>query len=363
MGLNETQTTNTSNSSIYGSAPSPIAGQATWPLGSESPPELFRRADAAFHAGNLVEAQRLFGLLFIIDPSYQNGVALEALVETCRLLPANCDFLIPRLEFMRDGFYGAFGPPNTWPPQQAGDFQAIIDGFEFGLLGDFPTAVDACGPVTQSPLPQFAQAALLCADQASGTMNQIQTGMAAETAMADWNTNRPCIDEYRPALTAAYDEGDWETFVSTYPRYNQCAMVLRDIIDDGILENHPAMDTWDYNVTWSNLDEMSAIMEDNRSTYEEVRDGLAALDDRADYGRLVIDWESAESNEQRILGEIANLEAARDGLGEGSGRDAIQTEIDMQRSVLRDVRDEMRDVMGDINSIRRSVGLDDRDTP
>jgi hypothetical protein len=57
------------------------------PSGTEDPDQVFLAADTAFRTGRVVDAQRDFGTLYIVQPAYGNNVPQAALTETCRLLP------------------------------------------------------------------------------------------------------------------------------------------------------------------------------------------------------------------------------------------------------------------------------------
>ena len=339
------------------------ASQAMWPVGDENPDDVFQRADSAFQSGDYWEAQRLFGTLFIIAPDYRGGMPTSAIVETCRAIGDNCDLVFGRLEFLRDAVYGAFGPSNQWPNPQWRDFDAILAGYDAGIMGDYITSVNICGPLTGAPMPEFAMAADRCAaisDQLAGDQYRMQQ---AEGAVQDWNLNYPCMENNRRSLMEAYEANDWEMFVNVYPQYQQCASVLQEIIDAEILLGHPGVDDWDYNLAWSNIGEMDLIVEDNQRTIDEVSDATIALDSNPQYNQLVMDWERYHTDEEDLLNRISTMEMARDNMPPGRDRNTLEQQIDMMQGQLGDVRRDMRTIMGEINAMRRDEDLPARETP
>lgn len=338
----------------------PVSPFTPMPTGSEFPQELFLNGDAAFNAGDFVTAQREFGSLFIVDPAFNNGVAGEAITATCERLGNDCEVLFWRLEFMQRAFYGEFGALETWVPQQGVDFDAILACHERILLGDIDGAIAAAGPVTMSPLQAFADAAGRCAARAEEAGMAMQQAQARDAALLTWFDNIDCMNENRRILLDAYSLGDWEMFVNTYPTYDACASPMQQIIDDEILMGDPRVGM-DHDIAWSDMSEIEAIMEDNRATYEQTRDGMVAIDSDADYNRYVVEWNELDFQEQRLLNQIATLETTMANLDPGA-RGPIQGQVDALNADIRGVRDEKRRVMGAINAIRGEYGLSPRDS-
>lgn len=343
------------------STPPPATSPFTpMPTGNEFPQELFLNGDGAFQAGDFVTAQREFGSLFIVDPSFNNGVAAEAITATCERLGNDCEVLFWRLEFMQRAFYGEFGPLETWVPQQGMDFDAILACHERILLDDIDGAIAAGGPVTMSPLPPFAEAAGRCVARAEEAGMAMQQAQARDAALLTWFDNIDCMNENRRILLDAYSLGDWETFVNTYPTYDGCASPIQQIIDDGILQGDPRLGM-DHDIAWSDMSEIEAIMEDNSATYEQTRDGMVAIDSDPDYNRYVVEWNELDFQEQRLLNQIDTLETTMANLDPGA-RGPIQGQVDALNADVRGIRDEKRRVMGAINAIRSEYGLGSRES-
>ena len=344
-----------------GSRNSP-ASQATWPEGTENPDEIFRLADTAFQTGEYWEAQRLFGTLFIIEPGYRGGVASDALVETCRAIGDNCDLVFGRLEFLREAVYGSFGPSEQWPEPQQRDFDAILEGFNAGILGDYQSAINICGPLTNAPLPPFAQAADRCAGLSDQILSEQRRMEFVGRAAHDWNQNYPCMEENRLLLVEAEDDDNWEIFVEIYPQYQRCASVLKDIINAEVLLGQPEINDWDYNLAWSNIDEMDLIVEDNQRTIDETTEGLNALEENSEYNDLVTQWRNYRMEKEDLESRLGTMEMARENMPRGQERNILDDQIDMMEDQRNDIRRSMRSIMRDINSIRDDVDLDSIDT-
>ncbi len=331
------------------------------PRGDEIPDLVFLDADEAFQADDFVAAQRDFGTLFIVEPNYQGTLPVDALVATCQQLGVNCDLVFGRLELMREVFNGSFGPIDSWVPQQRQDYFAILQCYERAYAADHANAVAIAGHVVNSPDPYFAGAAARCTEHAEVALAEERRRREADEALLVWYDNEPCMNENRVALLDAFDVDDWESFVGIYPQYQLCADTLMTIIDRGVLAGDPRLGLA-HDVAWSDMSEIDAIMEDYEYTYEEVRDAMIELDSDPEYNALVVRWGNLDFEEQRLLNQISSLEIAANALT-GGNRAGVEQQINALEQQLVTLRREKRDVMGDINRLRRRLGLDSRETP
>lgn len=331
------------------------------PTGNENVDLVFLDADEAFQNGDYVTAQRDFGTLFILAPAYRNGIPTQAITATCDRLGVDCNLVFGRLELMQAVHGNRFGHMGNWPPQQAADYNAILDCYERALHGDFVGAAQSGGPVTRSPDPTFAASAQRCAGVAEGALAAQQRQQRADSALLVWFDNQPCMDQYRVQLLDAFDVDDWETFVEVYPQYAVCADSLMGIVDDGILAGDPRLGM-EHDVAWSDMSEIEAIMEDYEVTYESTRQALVELEGDPEFNRLVVEYGSLDFEENRLRNQIASLETARDALT-GGNRAGVEQQIAGLSVQLADIVRAKREVMGSINSLRRDLGLSPREEP
>jgi hypothetical protein len=331
------------------------------PRGNENVDLVFLDADEAFQLGDFVTAQRDFGTLYILDPSYRAGVPAQAIAATCDRLGVDCNLVFGRLDLMQEVYRGRFGQVGSWPPQQAADYDAILQCYEYALRGDFSGAATAGTPVNRSPDPTFAANAQRCTGAANGALAAVERQRQADAALLIWFDNQPCMDEYRIQLLDAFDVDEWETFVEVYPQYAVCSSALMDIIDSGTLEGEPRLGM-EHDVAWSDMSEIDAIMEDYHVTYESTREALVELEADPEFNRLVVEYGNLDFEENRLRNQISSLETARDALT-GGNRAGVEAQLAGLDDQLAGVVRGKRDVMGSINRLRRRLGLAARDTP
>ena len=333
----------------------------TMPRGNENIDLLFLDADEAFQQGDFVTAQRDFGTLFIMEPAYRGGIPGQAITATCERLGVDCNLVFGRLELMQEVYRGRFGQTNNWPPQQTADYEAILECYELALRGDFTGAATVGTPVNRSPDPTFAASAQRCTGVANGALAAAERQRQADAALLVWFENQPCMDDYRIQLLDAFDADDWETFVDVFPQYAVCADALMDIIDRDILSTDPRLGM-EHDVAWSDMSEIDAIVEDFADEYDDTRAALVELEGDPEYNRLVVEYGNLDFEEGRLRNQISSLETARDALT-GSNRVGVQRQISGLEDQLSGVVRDKREVMEDINRLRRSLGLNQRDTP
>lgn len=326
------------------------------PNGTENPDQVYLAADTAFRTGRVVDAQRDFGTLYIIQPAYGNNVPQAALTETCRQLGSDCTLLFDRLHFIRDAFYGAYGAMNTWHWQQTQDFNTVLSCYEAALRGDWMAAVSYGGPIAQgSPLPAFRDYASRCAGPAQAQLDASSRQQMVDQAFMAWDQSHDCMDTNRRVLIDAYRAGDWETFVETHPAYQTCATPLLQVIDGGILVGHPIVGN-EHDVAFSNMSEIDAIVYDNQATISATQIAMTTLQSNQDYqnGRIELDGLAAE--EQRLLGEIRPIEASLGALT-GSARTPLEQRMSLLTAQLQMVQDRRAEVVENMNEIREDAGL------
>ena len=332
------------------------------PDGSEDPDQVFLAADTAFRTGRVVDAQRDFGTLYILQPSYGNNVPQAALTETCRLLPNDCTLLFDRLHFLRDAWYGSFGPMATWPWQQTQDFNNVLSCYEAALRGDWAAAVGFAAPIAQSsPLPAFRDYAARCVGPAQAQLESASRQQVIDQAFLAWDQSHDCMESNRQMLMAAYRAGDWETFVSVHPAYLTCATPLQQIIDDGVLVEHPILGN-EHDVAFSNMSEIDAIVYDNQATITATQTALSALQADQDYQNGRIELDGLATEQQRLQTEMQPIEAALQTLT-GSARTPLEQRLSLLGQQLEMVLDRRSRVVRSLNNIRDDAGLSPLPTP
>lgn len=332
------------------------------PTGTEDPEQVFLAADTAFRNGRVVDAQRDFGTLYIVQPAYGNNVPQAALTETCRLLPNDCTLLFDRLHFIRDAWYGAFGPMSGWPWQQTQDFNTVLSCYEAALRGDWSAAVSLGAPIAQnSPLPGFRDYAARCSGPAQVQLESASRQQLIDQAFVAWDQSHDCMDTNRRALLDAYRAGDWETFVGTHPAYVTCAAPLQQIIDDGVLVDHPILGN-EHDVAFSNMSEIDAIVYDNQATITATQSALTTLQSNQDYQNGRIELDGLATEEQRLRGEMQPIEAALQALT-GSARTPLEQRLSLLGQQLQMVLDRRAQVVRSLNRVRSGAGLSPLPTP
>ncbi|MCB9507041.1 MAG: hypothetical protein H6698_07305 [Myxococcales bacterium] len=343
-------------------APSGVESPFTpMPRGNENADLVFLDADERFNAGDYFGAQREFGTLFIVAPTYRGGVPEQGLRATCERAGVDCGLVIGRLEIMREVFSNRYGNMDAWVPQQRRDYFAIVDCYERALSGDYAGAVSVGGAVTSSPDPYFASSARRCADSASASLAAIERQRQADAALLVWFDNAPCMNQTRLQLLDAFGRDDWESFVDIYPQYAVCADALNAIIDAGVLSGDPRLGM-EHDVAWSDMSEIEALMEDYGATYEATRQALVELSASPDYNRMVVEWNNLGFEENRLQNQISSLQVARDALT-GSNRAQVEAQLGALEEQLVQVRRQRRDVLVGVNALRRALGLQPRETP
>jgi hypothetical protein len=331
------------------------------PTGREDAPQVFAEADAAFRAGDFVRAQRLFGTLFIIAPGFNNGVAEQGVQATCTAMGQNCVFPLGRLTFMRDAYYGQFGPMSAWLGQQRQDFDYILDCYEAAMMSDFGGAITIGSRVLQAPHPAYAFHANQCTAQSRTAIATIERQRAADAALSEWRQYAPCMNEHRVTLLSAAVDQAWDTFLNTLPAYRACSEPLQRIIDAELLMGDPRLGM-EHDLVWSNMSEVDAILEDEGPAIERMQQGLANLSTNPGYQRASQQWQALHARESDLLRQRGDFERAAAVLA-GSARAGVDAQIAGIDAELAAVRGEKRDAMAAINAIRRDLGLSSIERP
>ncbi len=326
------------------------------PQGNENHDQVFLAADTAMSTGRFVDAQRDFGTLYLLNPGYRGGVPLQALNETCRQIGNDCSLLFARLNFIRDAMFGQFGLMNTWAPAQSQDFGSILTCYEASLQGNWSTALATGQFIAQnSPLPAFRAAAEGCVAPAQAGLAAQQQQQALDAALATWDQNYNCMEANRVPLKAAGEQGDWERWIQLYPPYQTCAGPLMSVIDSGVLESSPIIGNA-YDLAWSNMSEIEAMAYDNEAAIEQTRAAQTALANHPEYGSLRMELDLLASEEQRIRGEMAPLEASLGALS-GSAAVPLQQRLSLLQGQLDVVETRRSQVLDRMAAIRTEVGV------
>jgi hypothetical protein len=147
------------------------------PAGPVDLAQTWEQADEAFLSGDLIEAQRLFGVVYLVEPNHRAGQVVAALNETCRILGNDCLLITGRLDALRLEYAGLLGPREQWVPQQQADYEALLTCYDQALNGELERAREAAEPVLGSPLPVFGQLAYQCVDR----VHALQNGVVRES--------------------------------------------------------------------------------------------------------------------------------------------------------------------------------------
>lgn len=329
------------------------------PRGNENADQVFSGADAAFRAGDWARAQRDFGTLFVIAPTYGGNIPAEALAQTCSNLRIDCPMSFARLEFLRDSYFGVFGARASWVPEQERDFGAILQCYDRLLIGDFDAAIAAGGPVTQSPLDGFRFHASRCADAAVAQRDAILRQQAIEQSFAAWFEFYPCFETQHGVLTRAYDAGDWDSFVRAYPEYQRCAAPVDQVVTTGILDGDPRV-AEELDLAWGALGEIDAITSSNGALIATMTDGLARIEADPNYQTLRVQHDQIVFDETRQLNTIASIEGVAASL-DAAARGPLDLQIQQEYTMLAQMRAALAQVMVQINSIRAYYGLPPRE--
>lgn len=326
------------------------------PSGTENHDQVFFAADAAMQSGRFVDAQRDFGTLYLLNPTYGNGIPQAALTQTCTYIGNDCNLLFARLHFIRDAVFNQFGPMSSWPPAQSQDFDSILTCYEYALAQNWSTALATGQFIAQSsPLPGFRAAATGCVTPAQQALAAQQQQAAVSAAMQQWDQLYPCMNQQRQALLSAANVSDWSSFLDAWPAYEQCATPLQQLIDSAVLENNPILGN-DYDMAYSNMSEVEAIMFDNEAAIEQTRAANAALATNEQYGALGMELELLQSEENRIRTEMAPLEASLEALS-GSAAVPLQQRLSLLQSQLDGVLARRQQVLSEMATMRAAVGL------
>lgn len=331
------------------------------PSGDEDPETVFLAADAAFRAGDMVSAQRLFGTLFIVAPQHRGGVAPSAVQATCDTMGVDCAYVFSRLELLRDAHYGRFGDRGLWVARQRHDFADLTNCYEAAMMGDYPRAVEIGAPLRSAPDPVFAYHADNCATRAGNALAFFEQQRRTDAALIVWQQHVPCMDQSRVALLEAARNDDWETFLGFLPGYRECASPLQSIIDSAVLEGDPRLGL-EHDLVWSNMSEIDAVLEDHGDDLDRTQSGLAELATRSDYAELVDEWWQQNDAEQQLLAQRGDFERAASVL-QGSAREGALAQARAIDEELRAVQSDKADVMRRINRIRTRLGLSELETP
>jgi hypothetical protein len=354
-GANIESSSGTSGRSTSGTAPflTPM------PSGTENPDQVFVSADMAFRGGDWVRAQREFGTLFIIAPSYGGNIPTDALAQTCANLRIDCGIAFGRLEFLRDAYYGTFGQANTWVPEQVRDYEAIVTCYDRYLIGDFDAAIAAGGPVTASPLDGFRRYAARCADAAVAQRDAILRQQAIDQAFATWFEFYPCFELNHGTVMQAYDLGDWDAVVRALPEYNRCAGPVDGVVTSGVLDGDPRVAD-ELDLAWGALGEVEAITGTHGATLQQMADGLVRLEADPNYQTLKVQHDQIVFDEQRQLNQIASIEAVAASL-DPAARGPLDAQIQQEYALLGQIRAALGQVMAQVNAIRAYYGLPARE--
>lgn len=326
------------------------------PSGTENQDQVFFAADAAMQSGRFVDAQRDFGTLYLLNPAYGNGIPQAALTQTCTYIGNDCNLLFARLHFIRDALFDQFGPMSGWPPAQSQDFDSILTCYEYALAQNWSTALATGQFIAQSsPLPGFQAAAAGCVNPAQQALAAQQQQAALGAAMQQWDQLYPCMNQQRQTLLNAAGAADWTSFLDAFPAYEQCATPLQQLIDSGVLENNPILGN-DYDMAYSNMSEVEAIMFDNEAAIEQTRAANTALASNEQYGALEMELELLQSEESRIRTEMGPLEASLEALS-GSAAVPLQQRLTLLQSQLDGVLARRQQVLSEMATMRAAVGL------
>ena len=334
---------------------------APWPERGVPADAVFAVADGAFRAGDMVTANREFGVLYIIAPGYGGGIPADALSQTCAQLDIDCAANLSRLEFMGEAWRDVYGPRSTWHPQQDQDYEAIRTCFDRLLTGDFQSAVAAGAPVTGAPFEPFRVRANRCVDAANVGLAEQQRRAEADRALVVFYDNFPCFEERVTPLIQSSGAADWDAFVAMLPPFEACAGPIRQIIDSGILEGDERVG-FDHDYAWSELGSIDAVLSDNSAVIEATRQNTAVLRSNPLYQQYRVEFDQLAFEEQRLLNQIAPIEQAAATL-EGPARQPIDAQIAAMMADVEAVRARMGEVMAGINGLRAELGMAPRAFP
>lgn len=331
------------------------------PTQAEPPAVVFQRADMAFQQGDFVTAQREFGTLFITAPDYNGGVAQQGLTATCQSMQQDCTFVLGRLTFMRDAYYGQFGPMQGWQGRQRQDYEYILDCYEAAMMRDFRGAISIGERVIGAPHAAYDFHARQCTNTSRSAVAAIERQQRADQALIVWQQHVACMNEHRVQLLAAARDEAWETLVGRVEPYRSCAEPLQQIIDSELLMGDPRLGM-EHDIVWTNMSEVDAVLEDNGAVIDQTRQGLRTLQTHSGYQRSVAQWMELDRREQELLAQRAEYERAASVLS-GSARDGVLAQVSSVDQQIAAVRQDKRDAMVAVNAIRRDLGLQSRERP
>lgn len=335
--------------------PPPAPYLTPMPRVAEPPDQIFFYADQAFQAGDFPTAHRLFGNLFIQAPDFRGGVPAQALAQTCQRLGIDCTSSMARLEFMRDAWFGAFGPLPGWVPQQRADFDALVACWDHVMINDPETAMRAAQPRLAAPLDGFRATAGRCMQTAQVAMEALQRRQAADRALVVWNDQYPCMEQHAdPLLDAARDQ-NWELVLAVTDVLQPCATTLQQIIDDGILEGDDRLGV-QHDMAWSTLSEIAAVLEDNQAVLQATRDGQRTIVADQNHARLQQQYGQLTMSIQQTQQQLDELQRAAAMLNASSAA-GLAPQIQALEAQLAGQQQQRMATQAEIDAVRASHGL------
>lgn len=325
------------------------------------PDATFQQGDLAFREGDPYQAQRLFGLVYLHDPAFGQGMAASALNETCRVIGNDCVLVMGRLDLLRVDYHDQLGPREDWFPQQETDYRSILACFDLALDGRLDEAYGEGYRVINAPLPLFDQFARLCVDRVQAVHSQQRWQEAHTQAMADWQESYPGFLDAYQALAPTIQEMDWDGILDTYPQYKIAEEPILPILESELLNEDPQVGEQVARAA-EIVEEVQVFEEDNMERYSQMREAITAIEEDPRYNQALLDYEEIHSRIPPLQDEIDSLRLA---LEATTGREhrAIERRIEAKEAEIREIRRDLRRIMGTINSIRRERDLPTRDAP
>jgi hypothetical protein len=335
--------------------------QAQIPRRAVNLDNLWEEADRAYQAAEQAAAQELFGLVYLVDPTFRGSQIQAALMETCRYVGNDCALVMGRLDLLRIDLEDQLGDRDSWVPQQEADYAKILSCYDLALEGELDAAYGEGYRVMNAPLPIFAQSALQCVDRVTMIRTQQQMASQIRTALEDWYAVFPVFQEAFDELAYAIEIEDWDAIVDVYPGYGVSEETVFQIVESGILANHPELGP-DVSFAGAALNEIGGWTEAHYEDYQRMRDAVMSLDSDPGYNQALIEYEGVYAQIPAIRDEIATLEIAAE-VTTGDDRRSIDRRIDAKEADIRDIRRDLRRIMARINDYREENGLPVRDEP
>ncbi|MFT6628970.1 MAG: hypothetical protein ACJA1R_002244, partial [Flavobacteriales bacterium] len=326
---------------------------AQFPMGNEDPEAVFQAADAAYNRGDLIGAMREFGTLYLLAPQYRGGIAEQGLNATCALSGQRCEFPIGRLALMAAARAGAFGQMDAWLGRQRQDFEYILSCYERATGGDMAGAIAIANTVGDPPDEGFAYFQNTCRDVARTAESDARHQRRIDEAFVAWTTYSPCVDAQHARLIQTAAADDWERFVLEYATYHQCSSPLLNIIDSEILLGDTRLG-YRYDLTWSNISEIDAVVEDNADRLERTVIGMQTLSGSSEHAEMLAWYQGLLSEEERALAAVAEY-AQASAMLEGAARDGALAQMRAAEAHATQLRDQRQLVIQDINQLREQL--------